>query len=510
MRRTESKVHVLLSTMRAVACESPFVAALVHLEDQKMIAVSTVSAQASQRGAARDLFPTAEFLERGLGNWPKSDEISYSNEVKNLYSRVSNLANFMEFKRNVISSLNRHDSSGTFRLIDREAYFDQELLEILSIISRNQITHLFFDVTPHVSRDYMLFWLAKALGLRVLFLQPVPWAGLALAKSELVGSIPANSGIWNDKNNEKAASFLEYAFSQGNRLVENLKDSNADWVSKYQSPEIRKLESRTFAPWKILRSVGRKMVGQNSISFSGLERVGSIDKLLAVLLEWRLRRDFLAERQSIIEEPLTTSGSYVFLALTHEPERTFFPEALPHDSQFSIAVQIAAGLESWQKLVVKEHETQFVPGRRGYASRSLQFYRTLRKISGIEVVPSTTSSKTLVDGSLAVVTATGTVAIEAALRGKPSYYYGNPWWAGFPGTHKLDGFDRILLEESSPPTSASIRDWLSGLVTSCVPTTSNVELRQFSEKFAALPEYFSELEKTSIQLTLEDFISTRP
>lgn len=507
MGRAPTQVNVLLSTMRAVTYESPFVAALLSLERQEKVTVTTVSAQASQEDAARKLFPKAEFLERGLGSWPKSDEISYANEAKNLLTRVTSLASFVEFKRDIITNLNRHDSSGTFRVVDREAYFYQSLLEILSIISRNCITHLFFDITPHVSRDYMLFWVGKALGLRVLFLQPVPWAGLALVKSDLAGSVPPNPGIWAEAREGETAEFLEYTFTQGKALIENLREANASWVTRYQSPEIRKLAFRTFSPWKVIRSIRGKMLGQNSIIFSGLERLGSIERLLAVFLEWQLRRDFLRERQSIIENYPSTSGDYIFLALTHEPERTFFPEALPHDSQYHVALQISAGLMPDQKLVMKEHETQFVPGRRGYASRSKQFYRTLDKVPGIEFVSSTASSKSLVDGSLAVVSATGTISIEAALKGKPSYYFGNPWWAGFPGTCKLDNFAKVPVTQCNPPTRESVEEWLVGFVTNCIPTTSNVELHQFSQKFATLPDYFAELEKLSIQLTLEDFIS---
>jgi len=248
------------------------------------------------------------------------------------------------------------------------------------------------------------------------------------------------------------------------------------------------------------------MVGRNAISLSGIEKWGLLEQLLAVFLEWRLRRDFLKARLSINSREFIPPHDYVFFALTHEPERTFFPEALPHESQFDVALQIAANLKPGYKLLVKEHETQFVPGRRGYASRSLQSYRTLMQVENIQLVPSTASAKSLVRSSRAVVSATGTICLEAALQGKPSYYFGNPWWAGFPGTTKVHDFKGISTDDYAIPSEVDIEQWLSNFVAQCVPSTSNVEIGDFSRKFAPLPAYFPDLEERSIRMTLQGFI----
>ena len=506
MAESGAEARLLLSTMRTLDGTSSLVRALGFLERQRWLSVAVVVAQESQRVVTTDVFPSAEFQVRGLGEWPQTVESSYGDEVASLYSTIVSSPGFVDVKRQVIASLNRHDSSGTFRLVDREVYFQQALLEILSLLSRNRVTHLFFDITPHVSRDYMLYWVAKSLGLKVMFLQPVPWAGLAIPKNALDGCVSPDPAIWNFDGSIEASDFFRYAIGQGKTLVNNLRQSNAGWVAKYQGPEIRKLDARPPSLAKSAASIRQKMLGRNAMSLSGLDKWGLVEQLLAVFLEWRLRRDFLKERLSINSAGLIPPRDYVFFALTHEPERTFFPEALPHESQFDVALQIAANLKPGYTLLVKEHETQFVPGRRGYASRSLQFYRTLMQVEKIQIVPSTASAKSLVRSSRAVISATGTICLEAALQGKPSYYFGNPWWAGFPGTTKVHDFKAISTDDYVVPSEADIDQWLSDFVAQCVPTTSNVDIGDFSQKFAPLPEYFADLEERSIRMTLQDFL----
>ena len=506
MAESRAEVRLLLSTMRTLDAPSSLVRALGFLERQRWLSVAVVVAQESQRAVTKDVFPSAEFQVRGLGDWPQTVDSSYGREVVSLYSTIVNSPGFVDVKKQIIASLNRHDSSGTFRLVDREVYFQQSLLEILSLFLRNRVTHLFFDITPHVSRDYLLYWVAKSLGLKVMFLQPVPWAGLAIPKDALDGGIAPDPAIWDFDGSTEASGFFRYAIDQGKTLVDNLRESNAGWVAKYQGPEIRKLDAQPPSFAKSVASVRQKMFGRNVISLSGLEKLGLVEQLLAVFLEWRLRRDFLSARLSINSRELILPRDYVFFALTHEPERTFFPESLPHESQFDVALQIAANLEPGYTLLVKEHETQFVPGSRGYASRSLQFYRTLMQVENIQIVPSTASAKSLVRSACAVVSATGTICLEAALQGKPSFYYGNPWWAGFPGTTKVDEFKEFSTDDYVNPSGAEIEEWLSNFIAQCVPTTSNVDVGAFHQKFAPLPGYFPDLEERSIRMTLQRFI----
>jgi hypothetical protein len=217
--------------------------------------------------------------------------------------------------------------------------------------------------------------------------------------------------------------------------------------------------------------------------------------------------DFLKTRAQQGELFSSRQGPFVLYALTHEPERTFFPEALPTTSQFETIVQIASQLRPGQKLLVKEHETQYVPGRRGYSSRSLYFYEKVSKLDNVEVVPSFASSRDLVASADGVVSATGTICLEAALQGKESYYFGFPWWQGFPGTTRVSSLDNLDMSTEPRQHISEAEGWIGDLVSRSVPTTSNIDLQEFASRFALLPEGYSSLEFEALRALFIDFLS---
>lgn len=72
-------------------------------------------------------------------------------------------------------------------------------------------------------------------------------------------------------------------------------------------------------------------------------------------------------------------------------------------------------------ILVKEHETAI-------GERSIRFYKGLRKFTGIYIVDHKIDSHTLIKNAIITATVTGTVALEAALLGKNSLVFANPFF----------------------------------------------------------------------------------
>lgn len=497
-------VNVLLNTMRNVEIGCGFAGALADLELQSRGIVKVVMCATSQREAVRQVFREATFLGRGLGDWPPPSLENIPQEVREVVSGLLLDEDYPNFKSQVISSLNRHDASGTFRLIDRELYLHSNLLEIVRRLLEHKISHVIFDITPHVGRDYMLFWISKRLGLEVLFFQPIPWAGLAIPKQDLDRNFQFENVIWRT---ERASDFFEFALKQGKGLIEGLSQGKASWVNNYQKPELEKLEQKKFAPLRKIRAFLERINVGNSVTLSGVRRPNWVQKLAATLVDRWLRIDFLNTR-SQQTTPVTFGRSpFVLYALTHEPERTFFPEALPFTSQFEVIVHLASKLRPGEKLYVKEHETQYVPGRRGYSSRSLYFHELVGTLDNVEIVPSFASARELVSSADGVVSATGTICMEAALKGKAAYYFGFPWWQGFPGTTRVERFEDLQIKAEQKEVVDGAEHWIRKLIYQCIPTTSNVNFEEFPRRFALLPEGYPELELESLKVVLRDFLN---
>lgn len=82
------------------------------------------------------------------------------------------------------------------------------------------------------------------------------------------------------------------------------------------------------------------------------------------------------------------------------------------------------------KLVVKEHTN-------GIGDRSMNFYKRIKSLPGVEVINERTNSHALIAASQAVFTVSGTVAYEAALMQKTSFTFADMFFNLLPYCHKL-------------------------------------------------------------------------
>jgi hypothetical protein len=88
-----------------------------------------------------------------------------------------------------------------------------------------------------------------------------------------------------------------------------------------------------------------------------------------------------------------------------------------------------------------------------------------------------------------VFTLTGSIAIEAALRGTPVGYFGNPWWAGMPGTSRVEpntAWEQLSGSPAADPLEA--KKFLRGMVDSNMfPGIGGESLTNATRRFGSLP-----------------------
>lgn len=500
--------RLLFATMRPMGPGAPLRELLVDLAALGVADLSVVIASRSNLELIQESFKGCALVPRGIGEWPDDSVGPLSSEALEILPRLTTSDDFLLFKSQVMTMLNRHDGSGTFRLIDREALFYQLFMNLGGLLIDKGVSHVFFDITPHVVTEYITFWVARKLGIPVLFLQPVPWSGLSLPLKD-VGVPYQSPKLIPPPTAGEDSAFRELAAEQFQLLLNRLGQGEATWVKKYLGPEMRKLDDTRFRPFRVLgnlRALSRK---ENSVDLSGVvENFGRLNEFVVALLQWAHRRSFVATRRAI-HPGAVPDKPYLFFALTHEPERTFFPEALPWVSQIDAVLAAAGAVRGSHSIVVKEHETQYAPGRVGYASRSTHFYRLLRKIPNVFVVSSEKQAGPLIEGAAGVISATGTICVEAAIKGVPAYHFGNPWWEGFPGTRKIHDFEAF--ESGFPAVDAynrgNAREFFEGFMGRAIPSTSNVEPALFRTKNAELPDGYELLEASALTALLTAFLS---
>lgn len=124
-----------------------------------------------------------------------------------------------------------------------------------------------------------------------------------------------------------------------------------------------------------------------------------------------------------------TAAPFVVFALHYQPERTTMPEGGWFADQELAIRMIADTLPSGWKLLVKEHPSQFLWQTEGELARDDGYYDRLAALPGVTLVPLDIASSALVEHAKAVVTITGTIGWEAALKGTPTITLAQPWYA---------------------------------------------------------------------------------
>src|SRR4029079_18704095 len=119
---------------------------------------------------------------------------------------------------------------------------------------------------------------------------------------------------------------------------------------------------------------------------------------------------------------------YAVLFLHLQPERSTVPEGGPWAQQWLIAHALASCLRADHRLLVREHPSTFLTGPR--LVRNDESYASLLRVPKVELVSSEVDPFLLIDGARFVATVTGSVALEAVARGKPTLVFGDAVYLG--------------------------------------------------------------------------------
>ncbi len=130
------------------------------------------------------------------------------------------------------------------------------------------------------------------------------------------------------------------------------------------------------------------------------------------------------------------SENFFFYPLHYQPESSTSVYATYYCDQLNTIKNIAFCLPFPYKLYVKEH-----PASIGLRPRD--FYKTLRRIPNVVLLSPRENVNDLIKKSSGVIALTGTIGMEAALLGKPSYIFGKVFYNYHPLCRKVSGFDDL-------------------------------------------------------------------
>jgi hypothetical protein len=429
------------------------------------------------------------------------------------YSEFESSEHFGPLRLMMLTMQNRRDFTGTYRLLERDVQIRKLLLAIVSALAEKEPDFAVFDVTPHDHVSVAIEGVLRWMGIPILFFQPSLVGPQSIPRTSLTQVFPFRIPAAIRKT---FSAELAEVVTLAQASIERLEKGAG--TAKLSSQKQREVSART--PLGRLRSlrfmVSRMTQGLHfpSVNFAGHRVLPPwLTKPLEVLLDWSLRRSLVNTIFALPSEIPETRGKFALFALHYEPERCSIPEGYPFSLQMDAVVRARALLPEDVTLVVKEHFSQSAAALRGTLGRSPETYSMLETIPGVKMLGIKANTPELITRAECVFTLTGKVGIEAALKGTPVVFGGQPWWTEMPGSASLSRFkdkkELATFLQSARPSRDQVFGWLTEqFAEKLVPVLGDATVERYSERISPLPARFSELQIAVVVAVIQQFIPT--
>lgn len=351
-----------------------------------------------------------------------------------------------------------------------------------------------FSISPHIVFDYVLFALARHLGIATVMFERLGMPGWVFP----IESFTQGSDALRSALKERPSAQASELPGDFQKWFVNSTKGQADVPANYQKKLARYgLQGRAATPplgramvYELRRAVNLwRKYGFGPMRNSYLrsasyphQRAGWTETLLARLRGLFQKRS-LMRRYDALCQPLQPEQDYVFLALHYQPERATVPLGEVFGDQTLIVDMLAKTLPKDWKLYVKEHPWQLQPFGWGEMQRTREFYDTISAHPNVVLVSRDVETSELVSGAKAVATVTGSVGWDALCSGIPVLVFGAAWYRDCAGATKISSQAALVaalqsVRSDEPPTLDEVAAFCLALSRVCVPGVLEPELEQ--------------------------------
>ena len=308
----------------------------------------------------------------------------------------------------------------------RRRFTDDELLCILQR-GLEEMERLFDTLNPDVlvsfisvtMLDYLAYLFAKARGVRILNLRPTR-----------VGDRVSFSNTLNDPSPELAAAVAQLEGGRDSKFLQDAKNyikrvreehgRYEGVVSPSDQPALKANTSRHMKLSGVF-SAARNYLRYRSSTAASDNHVP--DPLRNMIFTAFINPRRAKKVRGVLQADYVSGQSlknlrYIFFPLHTEPEVSLLVYGRPYVNQIEIIRMLAMSLPIDMVLVVKEHP--WMVGK-----RSMDAYKKMLNIPRVRLADPKLEARTLIQESDMVAVITGSVALEAAMLGKPVITFGD-------------------------------------------------------------------------------------
>ena len=414
--------------------------------------------------AAKIAFPDADVVSFKAINFKRRvPATAYNGQFAAFWTSAA----LHDARDHAIKMMDRSERLGPTSGPEREAYFAELCFWAMERISTTKAQVLVMAENPHSAPSYILHAIARFAGLKVLVFSSWPLAPIVTLRRSLT---PPDLDIrtLNLTSEQDRAS-----------LLANFETVVTEYIAGFNDPQ-----KYGFIPRYMQMQAGRDPLAGKMAQLA--KAIKSSVRLLkprmayAAIVKTRLHRAFLQRAETTIPD-----GPYVYFPLHYEPERTTNPDGGVFHDQLRVLSRLRALVPPSIAICVKEHPSQFNERLIGHQGRSARFYDAVRAVSGVHLLAETVPSSQLILCAQAVATVTGTVALEAAVLGRPALVFGGAWFDGCPNvTRYTDDLDWDSFRNQSLETPEVIGDWLKAQLAACgLPACVNPSNQKYFARY---------------------------
>ena len=346
-------------------------------------------------------------------------------------------------------------------------YTHEEMLRIIQIharaiiemLDREKPDFLFFSVVGNVGAK-LLWQIAKARGIKTHMVLMTGTRNRYVISEEVDTFTDTNRLFHSDAPRLHATASWQLAGD----YLEQFRTNPRPYYDK-SSPTAqsvtRKKQFAFLAPRHAIRSIATWMkVIQAHYASSGRTDYSTIHPLVALWdLAKRKARNLIGMND--LYDAFDPTEAYAFFPLHFEPEVSLLLLAPYVTDQITLIRNIARSLPVQYKLVVKEH-----PEMAQYRSR--RFYRELKKIPNLKLLPPSMPSFDITRNAKLVTTISGTTGWEAVMLGKPVISFGHWFYNELSAVTYCDAIERLpsLIQDKLTrftPNNDEVQTYLAAL-----------------------------------------------
>ena len=369
-------------------------------------------------------------------------KIEYNGQHINFFSSI----NYLRAKNIGLKMLDRLDSYGSFSRLDREIYFNYNVIWALKKIEKSNPDVLICTEAPHDYVKYVIYEICLFLNIpcfKFISWMLGPLLGFQNLKTdELVNLDFVRKGKFDKILNNKFKNYINGIIKKKNNFYidENMK------TQKKRNSILNRLifffdNSNQAVDWttnifSIMKDIKHNfsMLLKNRYSPINPNRLGVISRFSMI----KSRKRNLIKKIKESERVNIDGLKYVYYPLHYEPERTTNPDGGFFQDQFITISYLRKLVPDDIKIIIKEHPSQINFIGKGIKGRSPLIYDLIKNLKNVEITDINHNSLELIKNSVFVSTVTGTVALEAAILSKKALTFGSIWYKGCPNIFSWD------------------------------------------------------------------------